>query len=89
MRWMLVVGFLALTGCGPHLGDDRADCITKFAVPAKTTLGARGAYGFCGELHDRTPSPERRRFIECALPAMRDAGTDLGARGAIQQCNNP
>lgn len=78
---------LALSSCSPSLGSSAADCITQHSIGAKSDLGARANAGFCRELFEGTPTPTRKRFLECAIPASSTAGSDTGVRVALGQCN--
>ncbi|MGH8026173.1 MAG: hypothetical protein ACREO0_05525 [Pseudoxanthomonas sp.] len=58
-------------------------------MAAGSDLGARANYAFCSELHDgKSTSADRKTWLACAIPAISTAGSEIGVKMAIQDCNN-
>lgn len=93
---LLVAGTLAgrLTGRGignaivAHSDYNLEQCMSTYAVPARSELGGRAAAAACYKLQDGASKPGDREWANCVLEDVARAGNETGAKLALAECNS-
>lgn len=88
MRLLLLLGLLALAGCGQDglAARDADECIAKYASTAASALGVTGGANMCRKLFSETSTESEKQVARCVLNKLPGTKNDQGVRAVYYGC---